>query len=164
MSSLIVALGAAVVGAVLGAYLQKLWTPNPAAQIASLRQDLVGVQEQIQAFEKGRISQKKEDELWTSKFEAAASQIVKVGPSLTISSPEGNSITPLYGLIFPEVETRTRIQTFLVEPDSRYTSFSMRMLSAEHLRRPVVRGVVDETLECLGAFKKKYPNLAAKYL
>ncbi len=162
--SLLIALVAAIVGALLGAYLTKLWTPNPTEQIVSLRQDLAKVQEQIGVFERERVSQKQDDELWASRFESAASQVVKVGPSLMIRSPKGDSDTSLYAVIFPDVNTRTRIQTFLVQPDSRYTSFSMRLLSAEHLRRPIVREVVDETLACLDSFKKIYPDLAAKYL
>jgi hypothetical protein len=53
---------------------------------------------------------------------------------------------PLYGLIFPDINTKTRIQT------------------AERLRSPTVRKVVDEMLECIDAFRKKYPDLAGKYL
>jgi hypothetical protein len=107
---LVISLVAAIVGAILGAYLQKLWTPNPTAEIASLRQSLVNVQEQLVAFEKDRTTQKHDDELWASKFESAASQVVKVGPSLTIRSPENNSFMPLCGLIFPEIDTKNRIK------------------------------------------------------
>jgi hypothetical protein len=154
----------ALVGAILGAYLTKLWTPNPTAEITSLRQQVARFQERIDTLEAERASQKQEDELWMSKFESAASQVVKVGPTLTIRSPEGDSFRPLYGLIFPDPDTKTRIQTFLVQPDSRYTSFSMKMLSAEQLCSPTIRKVVDETLECLDSFRKNYPDLAAKYL
>jgi hypothetical protein len=164
MMAALIAFGSAILGAILGAYLSKRWTPNPASQIASLRQELTALQGQIERFEKDRSSQKQDDDLWTAKFESVTSQIVKVGPSLMILSPEGNSHMPLYGLIFPNVETRTRVGTFLVEADSRYVTFSMRMLSAEFLRRPIVREVIDEALECLRVFREKHPNLAAQYL
>ena len=45
--SLLTALGIAVVGAIVGAYLTKLWTPNPVAQIAALRRELTIVREQV---------------------------------------------------------------------------------------------------------------------
>jgi len=128
-----IALVSAVVGAILGAYLTKLWAPNPAAEITSLRRQVAQFQERIDAFEAERAAQKQEDELWISKYENAASQVVKVGPALMIRSPEGDSFMPLYGLIFPDPHTKTRIQTFLVKPESGFTSFSMKMLSAEQL-------------------------------
>jgi len=89
------ALVGAVVGAILGAYLTKRWTPNPASEITSLRQQVARFQERIDAFEAERAAQKQEDELWISKFESAASQVVKVGPALMmIRSPEGDSFMP----------------------------------------------------------------------
>ena len=162
--SLLTALGIAVVGAIVGAYLTNLWTPNPVAEIAALRRELTIVQEQIATFEQDRIAQKCDDELWAAKFESAAAQVVKVGPSLTVRSPKGDSDMPLYNLIFPDINTKMRIQSFLVHPDWRLMSFSMQLPSAERLRSPTVRKVVDETLECIDAFRKKYPDLAAKYL
>jgi len=162
--SLLTALGIAVVGAIVGAYLTKLWTLNPVAQIAVLRRELTIVREQVATSERDRIAQKQDDELWMAKFENAATQVVKVGPSLTVRSPRGDSDMPLYNLIFPDVTTKMRIQSFLVHPDWRLMSFSMQLPNVERLRSPTVRKVIDETLECIDVFKKKHPELAAKYL
>ena len=162
--SLLTALGIAVVGAIVGAYLAKLWTPNPFAEIAALRRELATLREQVASSERERIAQKQDDELWTAKFESAATQVVKVGPSLMVRSPKGDSDMPLYNLIFPEINTRMRIQSFLVHPDWRLMSFSMQLPSAVRLRSPTVRRVVDEALGCIDVFRKKYPELATKYL
>jgi hypothetical protein len=162
--SLLSVLGIAVVAAIAGAYLTKLWTPNPGAEIATLHRELAALREQVATSERERIAQKQDDELWTAKFESAATQVVKVGPSLMVRSPKGDSDMPLYNLIFPEMNTRMRIQSFLVHPDWRLMSFSMQLPSVVRLRSQTVRKVVDETLDCVDAFKKKYPELGAKYL
>jgi hypothetical protein len=162
--SLLTALGIAVVGAIAGAYLTKLWTPNPVAEIVALRRELAALQEQVATSERERIAQKQDDELWTAKFESAATQVVKVGPSLMVRSPKGDSDMPLYNLIFPDINTRMRIQSFLVHPDWRLMSFSMQLPSAVRLRSLTVRKVVDEALEYIDVFRKKYPELATKYL
>jgi hypothetical protein len=147
----------AVIGAVLGSYLTKRWTPDPTKEIGLLRA-------RLDTFEKERTFRNKDDEFWMAKFENAASQVVKVGLSEMIRSPEGNSTMPLYGLIFPDIGTKTRIETFLVERDSRSIRFFLRTPSVEQMRGPIIRQVVDETLACIDSFKEKYPDLAAKYL
>lgn len=162
--SLLTALVIAVVGAIVGAYLTKLRTPNPFAEIAVLRRELATLREQVATSERERIAQKQDDEPWTAKFESAVTQVVKVGPSLMVRSPKGDSDMALYDLIFPEINTRMRIQSFLVHPDWRLMSFSMQLPSVVRLRSPTVRKVVDEALECIDVFRKKYPELATKYL
>jgi len=161
---MIPALIAAAVGAILGALLTKLLTPDLSGEISSLRQQVAQFQQRIETLESERTSEKLDDAAWAHKFELAASQVVKIGPSQIIRHPTGDSFTPLYGVIFPDIETKTEIETFLVEREARGVSFSMRMLNAEHLRRPIVRRVIDETLACIAEFRTKHPNLAASYL
>jgi plastocyanin len=86
--SLLTALVIAVVGAIVGAYLTKLRTPNPFAEIAAPRRELATLREQVATSERERIAQKQDDELWTAKFESAVTQVVKIGPSLMVRSPK----------------------------------------------------------------------------
>lgn len=54
MSALVIAFGAAIVGALLGAYLQKRWTPDPSVEIAALREQVAAFQQRIEAMEQER--------------------------------------------------------------------------------------------------------------
>ncbi len=55
MGATLLAFGSAVVGAILGAYLQRRWTPDPSAEIAGLRQQLVTFQERVETLERERV-------------------------------------------------------------------------------------------------------------
>jgi hypothetical protein len=111
---------------------------------------------QFRQVEDSKLKLKQDDELWAENFERAAKQVVKIGPSFMVTLPD--STTPLFGLVFPDNDMRTRILMFLVKPDNRYTTFSMRSWSDEQLRRPSIRQVIEETLSQLGKFKKQYPQ------
>ena len=54
MGNIIVAIGAAVLGAVLGAYLQRMWTPDVSPQIEALRGQVAEFQSRIESLEKER--------------------------------------------------------------------------------------------------------------
>ncbi len=54
MGNIIVAIGAAVLGAVLGAYLQGMWTPDVSPQIAALRGQVAEFQSRIESLEMER--------------------------------------------------------------------------------------------------------------
>jgi hypothetical protein len=153
---MIVALIASVVGAIIGALLTRFWTPDLSPKIESLRLE-------FESFKKERAAQQLEGDLWASKFVSAASQVVKIGPSgELVRSPDG-SMTALYGLVFREADLRHRIELYLVQPDSRRSTFFMQALDSQRLRLPVVRQTIDETLHCLGRFRAEYPDWA-KYL
>lgn len=160
---MLVALFAALVGAFAGAYLTKLWTPNPTEAIASLRKDLANVQQQLVSIEQGRALQKQNDTRWAERFESAAKQVVDIGPVLMVPDPGCNSVTLLFGLVFPESELRTRIQNSIVQLDSP-TMFSIRAYSDEQLRRSAVRQTIDDVLSAIELFREKQPRLAAQYL
>jgi FtsZ-binding cell division protein ZapB len=159
---MLVAFFSAVVGAVVGAVLTVILTkwllPNSKAEIASIRQEVSELKKQFDQVEDSRHRQKQDDELWAEKFERAVKQVVKIGPSNMVTLQDSNSITPLFGLVFPDNDMRGRILTFLVQKDDRYTSFSMRSWSDEQLRRPNIRQVIEETLGQLEKFKAQYPQ------
>lgn len=146
----------AVVGAVLTVILTKWFLPDSKAEVASIRRELSELKQQFHQVKDSKLRQKQDDGLWAEKFERAAKQVVKIGPSFMVSLPGLN--TPLFGLVFPDNDMRTRILTFLVQKDDRYTSFSMRSWSDEQLRRPSIRDVIEETLGQLEKFKAQYPQ------
>jgi hypothetical protein len=59
------------------------------------------------------------------------------------------------------LKSRARLKLFWWN-EKRGVSFSMRMLDADHLRRP--RSGIDETLACIEEFRTKRLELAAQYL
>lgn len=54
MGTVLLAFGSAIVGAILGAYLQERWTPDPSAEIAALRQQVAAFQQRIETMEQER--------------------------------------------------------------------------------------------------------------
>src|SRR5712692_7337439 len=114
---MLVAFFGAVVGAVLTVILTRWFLPDSKEEISSIRKELSELKRQFHDAEDGKLRQKQEDELWAEKFERAARQVVKIGPSLMVNLPD--SSTPLFGLVFPENEMRGRILTFLVQKDER---------------------------------------------
>jgi hypothetical protein len=54
MDTALLAFGSAIVGAMVGAYLQKRWTPDPSAEIAALRKQVAAFQERIETLEHQR--------------------------------------------------------------------------------------------------------------
>ncbi len=52
--TILIAFGSAIVAAVLGAYLQRLWTPDPRPQITALGTRLTAFQERIETIERER--------------------------------------------------------------------------------------------------------------
>jgi hypothetical protein len=153
---MLIAFFGAVAGAVLTVILTKWFLPDSKAEVASIRRELSELRQQFHQVEDSKLWQKHDDELWAEKFERAAKQVVKVGPTFMVTLPD--STTPLFGLVFPDNDMRTRILTFLVQKDDRYTTFSMRSWSDEQLRRLSVREVIEETLCQLEKFKAKYPQ------
>jgi hypothetical protein len=153
---MLIAFLGAVVGAVLTVILTKWFLPDSKAEVASIRRELSELKQEFHQVEDSKLRQKQDDELWAEKFERAAKQVVKIGPSFTVTLPD--STTPLFGLVFPDNDMRARILTFLVQKDDRYTTFSMRSWSDEQLRRPSIREVIEETLGQLEKFKAKYPQ------
>jgi|SRR5690242_10416876 hypothetical protein len=162
---MLIAFFGAVVGAVLTVFLTRWFLPDSKAEIAAIRQELSELKKQFHQVEDTKQRQKQDDELWAEKFERAAKQVVKIGPSLMVPLQDSNSTTttPLFGLVFPDNDMRGQILTFLVQKDDRYTTFSMRSWSDEQLRRPNIREVIDETLRQLENFRLKFPQYS-RYL
>jgi hypothetical protein len=54
MGAVLLGFGSAILGAILGAYLQKLWTPDPSPEIAALRRQVAQFQTRIETLESER--------------------------------------------------------------------------------------------------------------
>lgn len=55
IGTILMSLGYVVVGAILGAYLTKRWTPNPTPELTALRGELADFKERIDTLERERV-------------------------------------------------------------------------------------------------------------
>jgi hypothetical protein len=78
MSGVLIAFGSAIIGAIVGAYLQKRWMPDPSAEIAGLRKQVTAFQQRIETLE----------------LERAESEHLRVSMSLQQGAP-GSYIMPV---------------------------------------------------------------------
>jgi hypothetical protein len=53
--AILLAFGSAIVGAILGAYLQRRWTPDPSAEIVAVRHQIKDFQQRIETLEQERV-------------------------------------------------------------------------------------------------------------
>ncbi len=60
MGTILVAFGSAIVAAILGAYLQRRWTPDPAAEVAELRKEVAGIRKEFAEFKQNVETKEKE--------------------------------------------------------------------------------------------------------
>ena len=67
-----------------------------------------------------------------------------------------NSVSPLFGLVVPDPEWRTRIHNSIVQLGSPKI-FSMRSYSEEQLRHSAIWHTVDDVLAAIEMSREKQP-------
>jgi hypothetical protein len=66
--TIVVAFAAAVVGALVGAYLQKLWTPDPRPEIAALGEQVTSFRKRVETIEQERTKEQVEADEWADDW------------------------------------------------------------------------------------------------
>ncbi len=108
--------------------------------------------------------QSREDHDWQLKHESVAVQLVKITPQVAVPEPGHNSFVMLYPMIFPEAKFREAIETYIVELDSKRSTFMPRSPRPDELRSPRLRETVEKAAAILDAFRKANPDIAARYV
>jgi hypothetical protein len=156
----LIAFASAIVGAVLGAYLQKIWTPNPSKEIVLLRQEVADFQQRIEGLETARRAEKQQDASWFMRFENVASQLLRINPFLRVQEPDVKVETWVYMTIFPSADDRKAVETYIVQLHPSGTQFLRRTPSPEELRLPTMRKTIERAETLLQEFRHNHPGAA----
>ena len=106
-----------------------------------------------------------EDDEWAAKFSDAIGYLSNVIPRFFMgtSGPVGvgRAGGNAYGLVFPELKLRQRIETFLIYLESQ-NKMRARPVTAAELRLRVVRETIQEVLDRVDHVKKNDKELATR--
>lgn len=105
-----------------------------------------------------------EESEWAEKHERLASQLLKLrSPGLTIEPP-GLTATTLYPSIFPDVNLREAMETYIVGLHASGTQFVRRQAPRpDELRLAVVRETIRNAEKCMAEFQKQNPKIDLNY-
>jgi hypothetical protein len=99
------------------------------------------------------------DDEWAKKFTDAIFALSNALPRTLSDGPAG------FAALVPDKETRTRIETYLIEPErSSYSGATVkaRTLSPEHLRSSAVQRTIQDVLDCVEKLKRENPDIARR--
>ena len=105
-------------------------------------------------------SQERENAAWSNKFVEAISALDNALPRILIGGQPSNGFVAL----IPEEGLRRRIEICLIEPQPYYSGHKVkaRTLSAEQLSDPMVRGTIQDVLDCVETLRREKPEIAAR--
>jgi hypothetical protein len=109
---------------------------------------------------KRQEQQDREDHEWQLKHEAVAVQLARIHSTMQVRRRGDNYNIMIYSTLFPELQLRQEIETYIIEIVDNRTRFAPRRPTQHELRSPALRRTVDKVTGVLDACKRDDPSVA----
>ena len=107
---------------------------------------------------RSRKQQEAEEIEWAARFELVMNQLLRINPLLQVQEPGASVPINLYQTIFPDLEFRKAVESYIVQLDRSQTQFLPRRPRPDELRSANMRKTLEKAETLLKAFRQNHPG------